>query len=238
MAIFPFGFTIHGVGFAIRNKLLTKITESPVGISPRLMTWRIPLTKHRFTNLISAYAPTLDSSEEQKDAFYESLHSTPAAIPIKDKILLLGDFNARVGRQAHLWPRVIGTHGIGKMNSNGLRLLMLCSEHNLVITNTIFQLQNKYKTTWTHQRSKHGHMTDFIITRQSDQKDAYFTRAMRGAECSTDHIMLLCKLNLAIRPPAQHSCPSKKLNINSLKDQEKQKDYRNSIAICKLYAKP
>ena len=145
------------------------------------MTWRVPLTKYRFMTLISAYAPTLESSDEQKDAFYESLHSVLVAIPKEDKIILLGDFNARVGTQAHLWPRVLGRHGMGKMNSNGLRLLSLCSEHNLVITNTTFQLQNKYKTSWTHPRSKHGHMIDYIITRQSDQKDAYLTRSIRGA---------------------------------------------------------
>ena len=222
---------IHGVGFAIRTKLLEKVTESPTGISPRLMTWRIPLAKHRYITLISAYAPTLDSSEEQKDAFYESLHSTLTAIPKEDKILLLGDFNARVGKQAHLWPRVIGKHGVGKMNNNGLRLLTLCSELNLVVTNTTFQLKNRYKTTWTHPRSKHGHMIDFIITKQSDQKDVRITRAMKGAECSTDHTMLLCKLNLRIRPPVQRTRPSKKLNLSCLKDPRKLDAFRNLIYV-------
>ena len=42
-----------------------------------------------------------------------------------DKIILLGDFNARVGRNHDIWHGVIGHHGVGYMNSSGLRLLSL-----------------------------------------------------------------------------------------------------------------
>ena len=43
----------------------------------------------------------------------------------------------------NLWEGVIGPHGTGNMNSNGLRLLSLCSEDNLTITNTLFKLPDK-----------------------------------------------------------------------------------------------
>jgi len=60
---------IHGVGFAVRSSLLPSLTESPVGISERLMSMRNPLTRGRFATLLSAYAPTLDSSDEEKKHF-------------------------------------------------------------------------------------------------------------------------------------------------------------------------
>ena len=109
----------HGVGFAVRNELLQKIETTPVGISERLMSWRIPLAKGRHATLISAYAPTLDSEDDIKDTFYRSLDATIRSIPQNDKLILLGDFNARVGRQNLLWPGVLGGHGIGSMNNNG-----------------------------------------------------------------------------------------------------------------------
>ena len=119
---------------------------------------------------------------------------------------------------------------MGKTNSNGLRLLTLCSEHNLIITNTTFQLKNIHKATWIHPRSKHGHQIDFIITRQNDQKDVVITRAMRGAECSTDHIMLVSKMKLAIRPIARHTRPSKRINVNGLKTMETRDAFRRTVA--------
>ncbi len=99
---------IHGVGIAIRNQLITNLYELPVGISERLMTIRLVLANNQIATVVSAYAPTLDSEEEVKETFYACLDETLSRIPKEDKILLLGDFNARVGRDQHLWMGTIG----------------------------------------------------------------------------------------------------------------------------------
>jgi len=67
---------IHGVGFVIRTKLLQTLPESPVAISERLMSLRIPLARHRYATFISTYAPTLPSDDETKDHYYALLQST------------------------------------------------------------------------------------------------------------------------------------------------------------------
>ena len=36
-------------------------------------------------------------------------------------------------------PSVIGHHGLGMMNNNGGLLAELCTQHNLIITNTCFR---------------------------------------------------------------------------------------------------
>lgn len=86
------------MGLAINNTLLPRLTETPVGISERLMTLRIPLAKKCFPTLLSVYTPTLPSDTETKDSFYQSLDEVLRRIPKTDKILLLGDFNSRVGQ--------------------------------------------------------------------------------------------------------------------------------------------
>lgn len=95
------------------------------------MTWRIPLTNNRYCTLISAYAPTLIADPKCKKEFYTSLHSAISKTPSTDKLILLGDFNGRVGSDSVLWKKVIGQHGVGKVTDNGLRHLTLCSEHQL-----------------------------------------------------------------------------------------------------------
>ena len=89
------------------------------------MTLRLPHAKNRFATFVSVYAPTLDSSVDVKDRFYDVLYSTLRRISGNDKIILLGDFNARVGRNRDIFHGVIGHHGVGNMNSSGLRLLSL-----------------------------------------------------------------------------------------------------------------
>jgi hypothetical protein len=150
--------------------------------------------------LISAYAPTMLNADDVKDGFYEELESIITSVPQTDKLVLLGDFNARVGMDHKTWKGVIGQQGIGNSNSNGLLLLRTCASHNLVITNTLFGLPTRKKTSWMHPRSKHWHLLDYIITRQRDRRDVRITKAMCGAECWTDHRLILSKIEFMIQP--------------------------------------
>ena len=221
-----------GVGFAIRTALVPKLETLPKGLSDRLMTLRIPLAGNTNATVISAYAPTMTYTEEEKEAFYELLSDTLHATPVNDKLLLLGDFNARVGSDYTAWPSVLGPHGMGKMNSNGLLLLTLCSEEELVITNTLFKQPDIHKATWMHPRSKHWHLIDYVITRRRDMNDIRVTRAMRGADCWTDHMMLRCKASfrIASRHRKQPSSVKKKLDVKKLDDPQVQDALRESLA--------
>jgi len=40
---------IHGVGFAMRTTLLNKLPETPIAVSERLMTLRVPLLQRTVT---------------------------------------------------------------------------------------------------------------------------------------------------------------------------------------------
>ena len=145
----------------------------------------------------------MTNPEENKETFYSQLKGALRNIPSTDKLLLIGDFNARIGRENDKWPSALGTYGIGKCNSNGELLLALCTEFDLIVTNTMFKQKDAHKTTWTHPRSRHGHMIDFIITRCRDKMDICSTRTMRGAICGTDHQMLRSRVISSIRRKTQ-----------------------------------
>ena len=140
-----------------------------------------------------------------------------SGIPRTYKILLIGDFSARIGKDNDKWSLVMGKHGIGKCNSNGELLLALCSEIELIVTNTMFKQKDERKTTWMHPRSRHWQMIDFIITRCRDKMDIHSTRAMRGANCWTDHQMLKSKVALRIRQKHNRQRASKPTKLNTAK---------------------
>ena len=74
-------------------------------------------------------------------------------VPKEAKIMFLGDFNARVGQDNEIWNNVFGKFGTGRSNSNGELLLSICTEHQLVITNTSFKHKASNKNTWMHPRA-------------------------------------------------------------------------------------
>ncbi|PFX27511.1 Craniofacial development protein 2 [Stylophora pistillata] len=150
----------------------------------------------------------------------KDLRAAIAAVPRTEKLIILGDFNARVGRDNTSWEGVLGKHGIGKCNSNGLLLLETCAAHDLLITDTVFRLPTRNKTSWMHPRSKHWHNLDYVIVRQRDRRDVRVTKTMCGAEYWTDHRLLISKMNFPITPPRrpQGIKVPMRLNVSKLKN--------------------
>ena len=152
-------------------------------------------------------------------AFYQDLQNAIRSIHKADKIILLWDFNARVGNEYNTWNALgrygfgrygfgrygFGRYGFGSMNS--LHLLQLCTKFELVICNSLFQQKYVRKVTWIHPKSKHGHIIlDYIITRKRDIQDMCTVRVMRGAECGTDHKLVrgMKKIRIKRKTRATH----------------------------------
>ena len=209
-----------GVGFAVRNTILDS-TERPTAINERIMRLRLPLVADRYMSIISVYAPTLASSEEDITSFYDALSILLNSIPKEESIVLLGDFNARVGTEHETW-KPLGPYSTGNMNDNGLLLLQLCTQFDLTITNTFFRQKKEHRATWFHPRSKNGHTIDFIITRRSDLRSFCKVRVMRGADCATDHMLVRAKLKVHIRKKTRASGVKvpKRIDVSKLKHPE------------------
>ena len=62
------------------------------------MSLRLPNQDNRFATILSVYAPTLQAETGVKEAFYPDLHKLLQQVESEDKLLIFGDFNARVGR--------------------------------------------------------------------------------------------------------------------------------------------
>ena len=81
-----------------------------------------------------------------------------------------------------------------------------------------------------HPRSKHWHLIDYVITRQRDLCDIHDTRAMRGANCSTVHIMIRAKTSLWVRQYMRKTNQRpRKLNVSKIKCNAIRIDLKNSI---------
>ena len=74
------------------------------------------------------YAPTLQAETGVNEAFYRDLHNLLLQVDSGDKILIVGDFNARVGQDFELQKGDLGRHGTGDCNdTSGLLLEFLAS---------------------------------------------------------------------------------------------------------------
>ena len=114
--------------------------------------------------VIQVYAPTSNAQEAEVERFYEDLQDLLELTPQKDVFFIIGDWNAKVGRQET--PGVTGKFGLGIRNEAGQRLIEFCQENALVIANTLFQ--------------KHKEETLYMdITRWSIPKSDYILCSQR-----------------------------------------------------------
>ena len=97
--------------------------------------------------VIQVYAPTINAEEAEVEWFYEDLQDLLELTHKKDVILIIGDWNAKVGSQET--PGVTGKFGLGVENEAGQGLIEFWQENTLVITNTLFQQHKRRLYTWT-----------------------------------------------------------------------------------------
>ena len=151
----------QGVGLII-SKNLRKSVMSYNAASSRIVTIRI---KARPANMsiIQIYAPTLDKDDDIYDKFYEQLQVTIESIKRSDYLIVMGDFNAILGKEKV--PCVTGAHGTGKRNNSGQRWLEFCSANDLFVTNTGFRHHLRRKTTWISTDGRTKNEIDYILIR-------------------------------------------------------------------------
>ncbi|BHF64849.1 hypothetical protein SprV_0200785700 [Sparganum proliferum] len=125
------------------------------GINDRLMRLRLPLPKPQFVTITIAYASPMTGFDELKIRFYEDKHALLASVPKANKLLVLDDFNARVGANFAPWRGALSPYGISGRNYNGLLLPRTFAEHRLLLTNALFRLPMRKKVTWMPPRSRH-----------------------------------------------------------------------------------
>src|ERR1043165_6261300 len=82
--------------------------------------------------------------------FYEEVVKMIRKVPRRDILIVMGDFNAKVGEQmTDEYPTVVGKGGLGSGNEAGERLVEFCLDNELRLSNTWFEHHPRRLYTWT-----------------------------------------------------------------------------------------
>ena len=134
-----------GVGFVI-DKTNAKSILGYNPVNERVITLRLQGNPMNIT-LVPVYAPTTDAPDNIIEEFYEVVQEVMDNIPKKDVTILMGNWNAKLGRSASKTSN-IGTFGLGCRHERGDRLEEFCVTNNLVVGNTLFQHHPRRLWTW------------------------------------------------------------------------------------------
>ena len=167
-------------------------------INSRLMSMRLR-GRHVNTTIIQCYAPTNDSSEEDKDDFYSQLQAETVIAPRHDLIIIMGDLNAKVGHDNTDFEKVMGKHGVGTMNNNGERLVDYCAMNNLVIGGTLFPHRDIHKVTWNSPNGTCKNQIDHLMINNVWKRSLLDVKVRRGADVGSDHHLVTVVIRLKLK---------------------------------------
>jgi hypothetical protein len=95
------------------------------------------------------HVPCEDKGDDEKDSFYEELGQVFDQFPRYDTKKILGDFNAKVGRE-NIFKTIIGNESLHEIGSdNGVRVVNFETSKSLVVKSTMLPQRKIHKYTWT-----------------------------------------------------------------------------------------
>ena len=145
-----------GVGIALSRKAENALLDwFPVNsrLSAVRLNGSVKVSRNKNSRrclfVVSIYAPTDCSSDDLKDKFYSDLSGLLENARSSDIVMVIGDFNAQIGRLDESERRFGGSHAIpSRRTDNGDRLLNLCAQRGLFLANTNFEHKQRHCVTW------------------------------------------------------------------------------------------
>ena len=155
-------------------------------------------------------------------------------VPKHDLLVVMGDFNAKMGNDNKGYENIPGKNGIGILNDNGQRLIDFFKLNDLVISGSLFYQKDVHKAMWTAPYGLIKSQIDRFCIRRKLRRLLLDARAYRRTYINSDHQLCSAKMEIRFNSTAKRNTPSiKKLDTERLKALEisnKFKKLRNNLS--------
>ncbi|XP_060665319.1 uncharacterized protein LOC132797575 [Drosophila nasuta] len=183
------------------------------------------------SSLICAHAPTEEKDDATKDAFYAELDRAYGRCPSHDIKILLGDFNAKVGRE-DIFGATVGRFSLHETtSSNGLRLIGFAAAHNMVVRSTGFRHLDIHKASWLSPDRLTRNQIDHVVIDARHASNILDVRSCRGPNIDSDHYLVAAKIRtrLCVEKIARRSA-LRRLDIGKLQSQQAKNAFSTHVS--------
>ena len=104
---------------------------------------------------------------------------------------------------------VTGKFGLGVRNEAGQRLIEFCQENAQVRANALFQQQKRRLYKWTSPDGQHQTQINYILCSQRWRSSIQSAKTRPGANCDSDHELLIARFRLKLRKVGKTTRPSR-----------------------------
>ncbi|XP_037931287.1 craniofacial development protein 2-like [Teleopsis dalmanni] len=220
----------HGVAVIIskepKNMITNVVYHSARLIMVQMKGWPVNL------NIIQVYAPTCDAPDDEMEIFYEGIQSLIRSTKSRDFLVVMGDFNAKIGQGTD--DAIVGKFVLGERNERGDRLAEFCRSNKLIISNTFIKLPKRKLYTWKSPADTANkvirNQIDFITISERYKNSIKFAKTFPGADVPSNHNLLAVTINIKFKTTSSAQ-PRSKLNVQKLKSPDLRIRFENENEI-------
>ena len=128
-----------------------------------------------------------------KRQYYEELEQVFNYLHKYHITFLLGDFNAKLGREDSFKP-TIGNESLHQDCKDNVRIVNFATSKYLVAKAKMFPHRNLHSYIWTCRDRKTQNQIDDIFTDRRLHSNILDVQYFRGADCDTDHSLVVSKV--------------------------------------------
>jgi hypothetical protein len=134
--------------------------------------------------------------------------------------ILLGDFNAKVGRE-NIFKLTFGNESSHESSTDSaVGVVNFATSKNLIVKSTMFPHRKIHKYTWTSPEGNTHNQTDHILRDRRQHSNILDVRSCRGADCDTGHYLVVAKVRerLAVSKQAAQKIDTERFNVKQLNE--------------------
>ncbi|XP_060665754.1 uncharacterized protein LOC132798055 [Drosophila nasuta] len=172
-----------------------------------------------------------EKDDAAKDAFYARLEDTYDRCPNHDVKIILGDFNAKVGRE-RIFDRTVAQFSLHETTSNnGFRLIDFAAARNMVVSSTRFRHLDIHKATWLSPDQKTRNQIDHVVIDGRHASSVMNVRTFRGVNIDSDHYLVAAKIPIRLcRAKNVRPITQRKLDVTRLRSQRTATAYSTHLS--------
>ena len=126
--------------------------------------------------------------------FWEDLEMLVQGIPPQQKIVLGGDFNGHVRKEARQYARFHSGFGFGELNEGSKSILDFSLSYDCKIVNTYFKKREEHLI--THKSAVASSQIDFFLVQNIDKRSYKDCKVISGESLITQHRILILDMQV------------------------------------------
>ena len=198
----------------LREELAKSVLEVK-RVSDKLMAMKLEVNGS-ILNIVSAYAPQVNNSMDEKNGFWEDLDGLIESTSTEERIVPGADLNGHVGKRNIGDEEIMGRYGAETKNKEGSMVVDFVKRTDLAIVNTYFKKKDKHKL--TYKSGGKSTQVDYVMCRRRNLKEICDCKVILNECVAKQHRMVVCKMALMVKKKKSRESKAKHTMVETKRD--------------------